>query len=83
MKLNKNDILYNLCADIVGDDAHAFQRALNEAAPAFGISNLCDATGVSRLNFHRATIRGFNPTFQMIHNIVRGKNLAIRFVPAK
>jgi DNA-binding phage protein len=70
MTLKKKDIVGHLNAAIkVGD-----------AAQAFGIEKVCEATGYTRRKISRATHAAAQPRFKTVHNIVLAMGLAIRFV---
>jgi probable addiction module antidote protein len=81
MTLKKNDIADHLNAAIKDGDASALASALGDAAQAFGIEEVCEATGYTRRKISRATHAAAQPRFETVHNIVRGMGLAIRFVP--
>jgi probable addiction module antidote protein len=83
MTLKKIDIAGDLNAAIEDGDATSFVSALCDAVQAFGIEEVCDATGYSRQKLNRATHAAAQPRFVTVHNIVRGMGLRIRFVPAK
>jgi probable addiction module antidote protein len=83
MTLKKNDIANHLNAAIEDGEATSFASALGDAVQAFGIVEVCDATGYSRRKLSRATHAAAQPRFVTVHNIVRGMGLRIRFVPAK
>jgi probable addiction module antidote protein len=80
MTLKKNDIADHLNAAIKDGDASAFPPALGDAVQAFGMEEVCDATGYTRGKISRATHAAAQPRFETVHNIVRGMGLRIRFV---
>jgi probable addiction module antidote protein len=83
MTLKKNDIAGHLNAAIKGGDVSAFPQALGDAVYAFGMESLIDATGYTRQKIGRATRPEAKPRFKTVHDISRGMNLAIRFVPGE
>jgi probable addiction module antidote protein len=83
MKLKKDDIANHLNAAINDGDASAFPPALGDAVQAFGIKEVCDATGYTHQKISRATHAAAQPRFETVHNIVRGIGLRIRFVRQK
>jgi probable addiction module antidote protein len=80
MILKNNDIADHLNAAIKGGDVSAFPPALGDAVQAFGIKEVCEATGYTRRKISRATHAAAQPRFETVHNIVRGMGLRIRFV---
>ena len=82
MALKKHDIADHLTVAIKDGDANAFPQALGEAVQAFGMERLIDATGYTRQKIRRVTRPEAKPRFKTVHDLTRGMNLAIRFVPA-
>jgi probable addiction module antidote protein len=80
MTLKKNDIANHLNATKKDGDASGLASALGDAVQAFGIEKVCESTGYTRRMISRATHAAVKPRFETVHNIVRGMNLAIRFV---
>lgn len=83
MTLKKHDIADHLTVAIKDGDANAFPPALGDAVQAFGMERLIDATGYTRHKIGRATRPKAKPSFKAVHDMARGMNLAIRFVPAE
>jgi probable addiction module antidote protein len=81
MTLKKHDIADHLTAAIKDGDASAFPQALEGAVRAFGMERLIDATGYTRQKIRCATRPEAKPRFKTVHDMARGMNLAIRFVP--
>lgn len=83
MTLKKSDIAEHLNAAIKDGDASAFPQALEDAVRAFGMERLIDATGYTRQKIGRATRPEAKPRFNTVHDMARGMDFAIRFVPAE
>jgi probable addiction module antidote protein len=79
LKTDEDIVLFlEACFDEAGDDAAFIAAALGEIARARGMSDIAEATGLTREGLYRTLSKQGNPSFSAILKVMKALGLKLR-----